>query len=230
MASSTWTVVEPSLPALTNTYSFGPGHANALALVVDGGVVVISPSANPTPELFVDLEGRGPVKALLAPNAVHTMGIAPWKARYPDVPIFAPAQSIPRIEKTAKVGGIRPLAEAAKLVGDRVELLDMPYYKSGEVLVRWRTEGGWAWFLTDVALAFPELPKGPFGVAMKWTKSGPGLRRNAISGFFAVKDKQALYAWIREQSEKTPPSLVVPCHGEPVKLADPVAGIRAAFA
>ncbi len=63
----------------------------------------------------------------------------------------------------------------------------------------------------------------------KWTGSAPGLRRNAISGFFAVKDKRALYAWLGEQAEKTPPSLVVPCHGEPAKLSDPPAEVRAAF-
>jgi hypothetical protein len=64
---------------------------------------------------------------------------------------------------------------------------------------------------------------------MKWTKSGPGFRRNALSGFLAAKDKRALYGWIQEQAEKTPPALVVPCHGELVKLTDPVAGIREAF-
>jgi len=228
--AATWTVVDPSLPALTHTYSFGPGTANALALTVPDGVIVVSPPCNVADAVFVELEQRGPLKALIAPNAFHSMGLAPWKARYPDVPIFAPPQSIGRLEKSTKISGIRPVAEAAARIGDQVQLVDMPHYKTGELLVRWPVDGGWAWYLTDVAMNFAEVPPGLFGLVFKWTRSCPGLRRNALAGWFMVKDKRALYAWLAEQAEKTPPRLVVPCHGGVVKTSDPVAEIRAAFA
>jgi hypothetical protein len=230
MVSSTWTVVEPTLPALIHTYSFGRGLANALALTVEGGIVLVSAPRNVTDPLLTDLAARGPLRALVAPNAFHSLGLVPWKERYPDVPVFAPAQSITRLQKTTGLTGIRPIGEAGGLLGDRVEIVDMPHYKTGEALVRWRVSAGWAWFLTDVVFAVPELPRGPFGLALKWTKSGPGFRRNAIGGFFMIKDKWSLYRWIEEQAEKTPPSLVVPAHGDPVELADPIAGVRSAFA
>jgi len=223
-----WTVVEPSLPALLCTYSFGPGIANALAPAVDGGVVVVSPPANPAESTFTELEKHGAVKAIIAPNAFHTMGLAPWKARYPDVPVFAPAQSIKRVEKRSKVSGIRPVAEAKEILGDRVELVDMPHYKTGEILVRWRVEGGWAWYLTDVIMNMDKAPKGVFGAVFRWTRSAPGLRRNAVAGMFMVKDKRALYAWLVEQAEKTPPRLIVACHGDTATPSDPAAEIRAA--
>ena len=231
MATSTWTVVEPSLPALTHTYSFGPGIANTLAFAgADGGMVVVSPSCNPSDALFADLESRGPVRALVAPNAFHHLGLGPWKARYPDAPIFAPAQSVARIEKQSKLSGIRPLAEAAKIAGDRVELVDMPHYKTGEVLVRWPIEGGWAWYLTDVAMNLTQRVDGLFGMIFRWTRSTPGFRRNAIAGMFMIKDKRALYTWLAEQAEKTPPKLLVMCHGEHLRPADPVAEVLAALA
>jgi hypothetical protein len=231
MTPPAWTVVEPSLPALSCTYNFGPGFANALALTASGGgIIVVSPPCNVPDALFTDLEKRGPIRALVAPNAFHTMGLAPWRARYPECPIFAPAQSIKRLEKSTKITGIRPVAEAAELLGDRIELLDMPHYKTGEVLVRWSGDKGFTWFMTDVAFAMPTLPKGIFGTAMKWTKSGPGFRRNAIAGLFMVKDKRALYAWLVEQAEQKPPTRIVPCHGEPLDLSDPVAEVRAALA
>jgi len=160
--ASTWTVAEPTLPALTFTYSFGPGIADSLAFPVEGGVAVVSPPCKAPAESFAELEKHGKVRALIAPNAYHHMGLPEWKARYPEAEIFAPAQSIARVEKQTKLGGIRPLAEATKL-GDRVELIDMPHFKSGEVLVRWRIEGGWAWYVTDVFFNFPELPKGVVG-------------------------------------------------------------------
>jgi hypothetical protein len=198
--------------------------------VAGGGIIVVSPPCNVPDEAFTELEKHGPLRALIAPNAFHSMGLAPWKARYPDAPIFAPAQSIKRLEKSTKLTGLRPISEATDLLGDKVELVDMPHYKTGEVLVRWRVDGAWAWYLTDVAFGMTELPKGVFGTLMKWTKSGPGFRRNAIAGFFMVKDKRALYAWIGEQAEKTPPRLVIPCHGKPLELSDPAAEVRAAMA
>jgi hypothetical protein len=230
MTEPSWTVAEPSLPALTYTYSFGPGMANALALVADGNVALVSAPCNPPDSAFAEIEKHGKVRALIAPNAYHHMGIGPWKARFPEAEVFAPVQSIPRVEKHSGVTGIRPVAEATKLLGDRVELIDMPHYKTGEVLVRWPIEGGCAWFVTDVMFNMPTLPKGPFGWLMKWTKSGPGLRRNAIANALMVKDKRALYAWLAEQAEKAPPRMVVACHIVTERLSDPQAGIRAALA
>jgi len=229
MAENTWTVVDPSLPALTCSYVFGPGVAKALAVAVDGGVAVVSPPCNPSASCFEELEKTGPVRALVASNAYHYLGLPAWKARYPDAPVFAPAQSIARLEKRSKIAGIRPLSEAK--LGGRVELVDMPHYKTGEVLVRWPIEGGgYAWYVTDVMFNMRELPRGPFGWIMKWTRSGPGLRRNALAGPLMIKDKRALYAWLAEQAEKTPPKLVVACHLDVARLADPPAEMRAALA
>jgi hypothetical protein len=231
MRSSSWTIVEPSLPALTYTYKFGPGIANTLAVAgAGGGLIVVSPPCDPGESVFAELEKHGPVRALVAPNAFHHLGLPAWRARYPDVPVFAPAQSIARVEKRSGVRAIRPLAEAATLAGDRLELVDMPHYKTGEVLVRWRVDGGWAWYVTDLVFNMPKVPRGPVGLVFRWTRSAPGLRRNALAATFMVKDKRALYAWIAEQADKTPPSLVVACHGEPARLGDPKAEIRAAFA
>lgn len=227
MSTPSWIIAEPSLPALTYTYSFGQGRANALALIVDGGVVVVSPPSTPTPALFAELEHRGPVRALVAPNAFHHLGLAPWKARHQDAPIFAPAQSIARLESKSGLRGIRPVTEAANLLGSKVEILDMPHYRTGEILVRWRVEGGFAWYVTDVIMNFPRLPPGPFGVVFKLTRSGPGLRRNAIAGLFMVKDKRALYRWLAEQADRTPPKLVLVSHGEHAHLGDPGGEMRA---
>lgn len=229
MTTASWVPVEPSLPALTHTYSFGAGTANALAIPVEGGVAVVSPPFQPEEAVFTELEKHGAVRALIAPNAFHSLGLAGWKARYPDAPIFAPAQSIARLTKQTKLSGIRPLAEAQKLAGDRVELVDMPHYKTGEVLIRWRSEGGWAWYITDVAMNLTQRIPGLFGAVFRFTKSTPGFRRNAIAGMFMVKDKRALYGWIAEQAEKTPPRLIVMCHGEHVRPTDAKAEIAAAF-
>jgi hypothetical protein len=226
---SSWIVVEPSLPALTFTYSFGPGVANSLAVAVDGGLAVVSPPSSPPESAFTELEKHGKLRAIVAPNAFHTMGIAPWKARFPDVPVFAPQGGIARVEKQSKVSGIRPIAEASSLLGGKVEMIEMPHFKQGEILVRWPIEGGYAWYVTDILFNMPELPKGPFGYVMKWSRSAPGLRRNWLSGIFALKDKRAFAPWLAAEAEKTPPKLVIACHGDLARLSDPAAEIRAAL-
>jgi hypothetical protein len=124
------------------------------------------------------------------------------------------------------------MAEASLIVGGRVELVDMPHYKTGEMLIRWRIDGGdgWAWYMTDVAMNFTQRLPGLFGAIFRLTKSAPGFRRNAFAGLLQIRNRRALYAWIAEQAQRTPPRLLVMCHGDPVRTTDPVTEVRAAFA
>src|SRR5262249_17875810 len=149
---------------------------------------------------FTDLEKLGNVKALVAPNAFHYLGLATWRARYPDVPIFAPAQSIARITSKTKLSGIRPLPEAKALTTGDVELVDMPHYKTGEVLVKAKKGSHVVWYVTDALMNLPELPPSfIFRTIFSLTKSGPGLRPNAIAATFMMADKRALYRWLRAE-------------------------------
>ncbi len=62
-----------------DVHSFGLGLANAVALPADGGVVVVSLPSAPSAACFEELEAKlGKVVAIVAPDAVHTLGLAPW--------------------------------------------------------------------------------------------------------------------------------------------------------
>lgn len=228
MSGATWGIVESSLPAWSYTYGFGGGEARSLAVAVEGGVVVVSPPSRPSEAVFEGLAALGALRGIVAPNAFHTLGVAPWRARFPEVPVFAPTQAIARVQKQSGVRAIRPVAELSSMLGERVQIVDMPHYRTGEILVRWRVEGGWAWYLTDVILNLKTPPGGVFGAVFRVTKSAPGLRRNAVAGTFMVRSRRALYGWLIEQAEQTPPRLIVPCHGEVVRPEDPVGEISAA--
>src|SRR4051812_45892821 len=108
----TWQRVSPDLPLYTCGYSFGAGHAIALAVPYDGGYAVISPPVKAPESSFAEIDGIGKVRAVVAPNAFHNMGIAAWAARFPDAKLFAPSQSINRVEKKAGVSGVKPLSDA----------------------------------------------------------------------------------------------------------------------
>ncbi len=53
-----------------------------------GGMWLHSP-VQPTPERRAAVDGLGPVRHLVAPNKIHSLGISPWKALYPDAKVWA---------------------------------------------------------------------------------------------------------------------------------------------
>lgn len=214
-----WTVVEPSLPILTYLYSFGPGLAHALAVGGAGGLIVVSPPCNVSEAAFAELEKHGKVVALVASNAFHHMGIPAWKARFPDAQVFAPAQAVARVAAKSKIADVKPLSDAGAIAGPNVELIDMPHYKTGEVLVRLRAGDDVIWYTTDVLMNMKALPKGfPMHQIFKWTKSAPGLKLNGVSPLFMMKDKLGVHRWLRKQAEAVPPTLLLPAHGDPLRL------------
>jgi hypothetical protein len=213
----TWKPALGDLPLFTCTYSFGPGIAHTLAAACEGGFAIISPPCNAPDSFYAETEKLGKVRAIVAPNAYHNMGIAAWKARFPDAGVFAPAQSIARVEKKGGVSGVKPLADAKALAGAELELVDMPHYKTGEVLARFKRGKHVVWYVTDVIMNLPIIPPGfPIHQMFKWTKSAPGLRPNGIAAMFMVKDKASLYRWMRSEVEAAPPTLLVPCHGDAI--------------
>jgi hypothetical protein len=212
----TWQPVA-DLPLFTCEYSFGPGLAKALAVPCNGGYAIVSPPCDAPDGVLAEIEKRGKVKAIVASNAFHNKGVAAWKARFPDAALFAPSQSIARVEKKGGVTGVKPLSAMGDLLGSDVEMLDMPHYKTGEVLVRVKSGSKVAWYVTDVIMNMAKIPPSfPFKQIFSWTKSGPGLRPNGFAAMMMVKDKKALYGWLREELEKAPPTVLVACHGDDV--------------
>ncbi len=210
-----WKGFDADVPILTYSYSFGPGTANALAVGVAGGLVIVSPPYRAADRVFEDLRPYGPVLALVASNAFHHMGIPEWKRRFPDAAVFAPAQSVARVGRQTRLSGIRTLADAAAITGPGLELIDMPYYRTGEVLVRVKTVRGVVWYVTDIIMNMPALPEHPIvSILFRLSGSAPGLRFNNIGPLFMVKDKAALKRWLAAEYEKDPPRWLIAAHGD----------------
>lgn len=215
-STARWKVFESATPILTYEYSFGPGEANALAVGGKEGLVVVSPPCRAPAEAFDELSRYGVVRALVAPNAFHHLGLAEWKARFPGAAVFAPAQAVARVAKHSGLH-VQPIAEAASLLGDRLEIVDMPHYKTGELLVRIASARGCVWYVTDVIMNMPVLPRNPIaGLVFRLSGSAPGLRFNNIAPLFMVNDKAALRRWIADEFRKAPPAWLIAAHGDPV--------------
>jgi len=210
-----WKIFDARTPILTYEYSFGPGFANALAIGGKTGLVVVSPPLRAAAGVFDDLAQYGRVSALVASNAFHYLGIPEWKARFPDAAIFAPAQSIARVETRLSLNGIRPLSAAGSITGPALELIDMPHYKTSEVLVRITTDRGSVWYVTDVILNMSELPRNPIAsLVFRLSGSAPGPKFNNVAPLFMVRDKTALRRWLGEEFRKAPPAWMIAAHGD----------------
>jgi hypothetical protein len=225
-----WKVFDPGPPILTYEYSFGAGFANALAVGGENGLLVVSPPCHVDEGVFDQLAAYAPVRALIASNAFHHLGLAEWKAHFPEAAIFAPSQAIGRVQKRSKLTGVRPLVEAASITGPRLELVDMPYYKTGEVLVRIDAVRGLVWYVTDIIMNMTVLPHNPVArFAFRASGSGPGLRFNNIAPLFMVKDKKALRRWVADEFRKAPPRWLIAAHGDIVDFAANTDAARCLF-
>ena len=55
---------------------------------VEPGSLWIHSPLEPTPKLQEAVEALGAVKFIVAPNKVHSLGVAPWKERYPSADVW----------------------------------------------------------------------------------------------------------------------------------------------
>jgi hypothetical protein len=220
-----WSVFDPDVPVLIHGYAFGPARVNALAVGCEGGLVVLSPPYKAQKETFDALQRYGDVQGLVAPNAFHHMGIPEWRRRFPGAMVFAPAQSIARVQRKTGIAGIRPVTDANALTRGRLELTDMPYYRTGEALARIRTSKGLAWYLTDIIVNVNDPPSNPLFKLIFNVFYGPGLHYNRIAPLLMVRDKGALQRWLAEEYRKDDPRWLLVAHGDTVDLvAAPQAG------
>lgn len=210
---SEWQTIDEGIQ--TYEYAFGPGRARTFAVKGPKGWIVIGPAFGADDRVFDALTSQAPIAAIVAPNAFHNMGIHAWHERFPEAKLFAPAQSIARVEKKGKVTNVAPVADAKDLCGDAIELVDIPHYKTGEVLVKVKAPSGPIWHVTDLIFNFPTLPPGLFvKILFTWfTDSAPGFKLSGLAAFLQMKDKKGVYRWLKEEAQKAPPVRVVPSHG-----------------
>lgn len=227
---SGWQTFDEQARLLSFEYAFGSIRVRSIAIGVEGGYAVVSPPYKPAPQTLDDIERHGAVRALVASNGFHHMGLPAWHARFPNATLHAPAQSIARIQRQHRLDGIEPLSQAPGSPGTGLQWIDLPYYRTGELLLRVDGASGTIWYVTDMMSNLAQLPAHPiFRTAYRLTRSAPGLRYNNLASLFMVRDKRALKRWLAEMVEADPPRWLIPAHGEILDLRDGVEPLRAVF-
>jgi hypothetical protein len=144
--------------------------------------------------------------------------------------VFAPEQAVGRVRGKTGIPTVEPLAKAAPLVGERLELVDMPHCRTGEALVRFETARGRAWYVTDIILNIRRMPRNPLlYLLFRMTGSAPGLRWNKVGPKLRVKDMRALKRWMRDEFDRVTPRWLFTTHGEVADVVNDRKEVRALF-
>jgi glyoxylase-like metal-dependent hydrolase (beta-lactamase superfamily II) len=214
-----WTTLAEEPLVLLREYTFGPGYANALAVgLPDGKLLLISTPFGLTPTEGQALAAHGDVVAMVAINGAHYLGLPAASAAFPNAISYATARARDRIlKKSTAPGQLADIEKLKPLLGDKVSVIPADGCKIGDVIVRVQTERGTLLYVGDFIANIPTLPKNLlFRLMFKLTDSGPGFKVFQIFFKFFASDKIALRDFLIREIEARPPAILVPGHGEVV--------------
>lgn len=202
---------------LRREYDFGIGVANSTAYEIDDGKLLLVSPPTGIESVYEELREHGEVVAIIELNGAHYMGLEEARAAFPFARVFASAAAGARItSKAQNPGDVESLDALRELVGDRIELLEIPGHKLGDVLIRARIDKGMAWWVGDVIGNAPFPNSLLVKLMMKWTDSGPGFKVNRLFLRFFAEDKVAWKEFYLEQLAAQPLDVLVPAHGDPI--------------
>jgi glyoxylase-like metal-dependent hydrolase (beta-lactamase superfamily II) len=218
-----WTTLAEQPLVLLREYGFGPGKANALAVrLPNGKLLLISPPVGVPDAELKALATQGEVTALVASNGAHHLGLAPCGKAFPGAVSYATATARARILKKAKgAGRLEPIESLQPQLGDGISLVAADGCKTGDVILRVQTERGLLLYAGDFFANIATLPKNPlFRMLFKLTDSGPGFKVFRIFFKFFASDPRALRDFLVRELEARPPVILAPAHGDVVTRPD----------
>jgi hypothetical protein len=218
-----WSTLAEQPLVLIREYAFGPGTANALAVgLPNGKLMIVSPPVGVETAELKALSEHGDVVALLANNGAHHLGLSPCRRAFPDAVTYATARAGARIRDKGKdPGQLEPIQALQPLLGDAVSVFAVDGDKIGDVLVRVRTEKGVMLYVSDFIANIKSLPRNLiFRVMFKLTDSGPGLKVFRLFFRFFVADRVAARDFLVKELEANPPAVLLPAHGDVVARSD----------
>jgi hypothetical protein len=220
---SGWTTIAEDPIVLVREYGFGAGRANAMAVGLPGGkLLLVSPPSDVGEAELRELSRAGDVVALVANNGGHHLGLGVAHAAFPNAISYAAPDAAQRIRKKGKgFGQLLPIEALAPLLGDKVSVLAVDGCKVGDVIVRARTEKGALLFASDFVANLPKLPPNPIFRLVFWlTDSGPGFKVFGAFFKFFVKDRGAARDFLIRELEAHAHTILVPSHGDVIVRGD----------
>jgi protein-S-isoprenylcysteine O-methyltransferase Ste14 len=191
-----------------------------LVMLPGGRLLVYNPTSLGTgDDVFARLDALGEVTVLVAPNNVHHLSLARFRARYPKALAVASATALPRLAGRGHAG-LAELEAATLLLPDGARWLRCEGTKSGEAWLSLPSPEGPTWIVCDAFFNVTRPVTGVTGAVLRALHVTPGLRISRTYIWLALRDARAYRDWtLAVLAQERPRSLVV-CHGEPAASAD----------
>ncbi|MEM8837653.1 MAG: hypothetical protein AAGE89_06145 [Pseudomonadota bacterium] len=205
-ASGAFTEIE----GVDGVYVAQAGKLSSTAIrLKSGGLCLYSPVAAMAKKGATYFDGLGDVTVLFAPNHYHNKGLAAHAALFPDASLVAPSKAEARLNKVTGLafGG---LGDLEKDLPDHIRLLEPDGLKTGEVWLQVKQDPEVLWIVTD-AFSSERLPQGAYA-------ENPTLLGTFPK--FGVQDAKVYREWVEQEISECEPTIVVPCHGSPVRSPD----------
>ena len=187
-----WKQIGSSDVFLSEYQAEGFGRTNCLAFAIQDGLAILSPSANPTPEQINWARKRGPVLALIAPHAGHTLGIIDWRKHFPFAVIYTAPGSISRIQDVCKVRGVKPIS-SLDVADPRIKITIPQGAKNDSLLLEIQREQRNIVYINEILSNLEKQPgKGPLKILfyLMGSRAGLGVNKGYIRNY--VKEKKLL--------------------------------------
>lgn len=221
--SPEWSEAAPGSGVSVRDYHCGAAVANALIVALgDGRAVVVSPNVDPTEPDFARAESAGEVVALVAPNAMHNLGIRAWRERFPAARLLAPDLGLNRLNGLG-LGSFEPVRSLDLPPGLRA--VELEGARLGSLILR-SDRGARPVVYVDELMGNQQAPSPSrmFRTLFWLTGSAPGLVPNYFYSRLFLKDRHGAAQAILAELGGDP--VVLCAHGAPIRTADELATTR----
>ena len=189
------------------------GRSNKLSCTAfrmrDGSLCLYSPVAGLETTFAHHRSELGEVTALLAPNHYHNKGLNAHIEAFPNATVYCSSAAQPRLSKMTGLT-FNALDQLRERLPDGSDLHEPSGLKTGEVWLRVKSHMDCALAVTD-AFSAVLRPLGSYADCVSLLRTFP---------HYGVKDAGSYKTWASEFLNTTPPSILLPCHGSPVKSVD----------
>jgi hypothetical protein len=191
---------------------FGETPRRMTIVKLAGGRLAIYSAIALDEQRMRDLEALGRPAFLIVPSGIHRIDAKPWKDRYPELGVIAPAGARERISEVVPID-----ATVADLGDPDVVLATVPGTDGRELAMTVATPSGKTLVVNDLIFNLPAM-KGIAGFGLRVLGFGPGhptmpklVKRRLVA------DDAAVRAQLRAWAEDAGIERILVAHGAPIE-------------
>ncbi|MCO4783332.1 MAG: hypothetical protein KC646_13485 [Candidatus Cloacimonetes bacterium] len=197
----------------TGNYSAGQFIAKqSLIIDTDNKSIIVSPGTNFAESRVQKIVSKYPVKAIIAPNSYHNMGVAIVQEQF-DVPCYATNDALLRLSKLP----IKSLTNISQLKVLREDLtIFIPKaQKMGELWISLGTNAYKTLIVTDAFFNLKNRGDNFFmSMISRLVDNAPGFKVSRLFSMLAVTDKKEYSKSVRNYFEVNQVDEMIVAHGE----------------